>query len=128
MPKPSLDPKDFHATDVKCLANTLRIHTVRMIHAANSSHIGSCLSMAELLAVLYGRVLRIDSRRPDWPDRDRFILSKGHACAILYAALSETGFFPTSWLRTFYQNGTALAGHITHVKVPGVEASTGSLG
>src|ERR1700680_475965 len=122
MAKPALGPKDFHATDVKCLANTLRIHTVRMIHAANSSHIGSCLSMAELLAVAYGRILRIDPARPDWPDRDRFILSKGHACAALYAVLAETGFFPTSWLRTFYQNGSVLAGHITHMGGPGVEA------
>jgi transketolase len=84
--------------------------------------------MAELLAVLYGRVLHIDPARPDWSDRDRFILSKGHACAALYAVLAETGFFPTSWLGTFYQNGSPLAGHVTHTGVPGVEVSTGSLG
>ena len=117
-----------NARDVEGLARTIRIHSLRMIHSAKSSHIGSCLSMAELLAVIYGRFLRIDPARPDWPDRDRFILSKGHACAILYAALAEAGFFPTSWLRTFYQNGSPLAGHITHTGIPGVEASTGSLG
>jgi len=84
--------------------------------------------MIELLLVLYGRVLRVDPNRPDWPERDRFVLSKGHACAGLYAVLAERGFFPRSWLDTFYQNGSHLAGHITHTNVPGVDASTGSLG
>jgi len=84
--------------------------------------------MAELLAVLYGKVLRVNPSRPDWPERDRFILSKGHGCAALYAVLAERGFFPLDWLDTFYQNGSRLAGHITHTDVPGVEVSTGSLG
>lgn len=117
-----------YTRDIERLARKIRIHTVRMIHAAKSSHTGSCLSMAELLAVLYGRILRIDPARPDWSGRDRFILSKGHACAALYAVLAETGFFPKSWLGTFYQNGSRLAGHVTHAGVPGVEVSTGSLG
>lgn len=117
-----------HARDVERLARTIRIHILRMTHLAKSSHTGSCLSMAELLAVLYRRVLRVDPARPDWCDRDRFILSKGHACAALYAVLAETGFFPASWLQTFYQNGSPLAGHATHTGVPGVEVSTGSLG
>src|SRR6267378_3094356 len=117
-----------YTRDIERLARNIRIHTVRMIHAAKSSHTGSCLSMAELLAVLYGRILRIDPARPDWSGRDRFILSKGHACAALYAVLAETGFFPKSWLGTFYQNGSRLAGHVTHAGVPGVEVSTGSLG
>lgn len=84
--------------------------------------------MADLLAVLYNGILRVDSRQPDWPERDRFILSKGHACAALYAALAERGFFPHAWLDDFYQDGARLAGHATHVNVPGVEISTGSLG
>jgi transketolase len=84
--------------------------------------------MAELLAVLYGKVLRVNARQPDWPDRDRFILSKGHGGAALYAVLAECGFFPMDWLDTFYQNGSRLAGHITHAGIPGVELSTGSLG
>jgi transketolase len=84
--------------------------------------------MADLLAVLYGQVLRMDASRPDWPERDRFILSKGHGAAILYAVLAERGFFPKDWLETFFQDGTKLAGHITHYGVPGVEVSTGSLG
>src|SRR5205807_89929 len=69
-----------------------------------------------------------DSTRPDWPQRDRLILSKGHACAALYAALAESGFFPVEWLKEFYQDGGRLAGHATHHGVPGVEASTGALG
>jgi transketolase len=83
--------------------------------------------MADLLAVLYGRILRMDPDRPAWADRDRFILSKGHGCAALYAVLAECGFFPTAELETFYQNGTRLAGHTMH-HVPGVELSAGSLG
>lgn len=84
--------------------------------------------MAELLAALYGGVLRIDPANPAWADRDRFILSKGHACAAYYAALAERGFFPKAWLETFYRDGGRLAGHATHTGVPGIEFSTGSLG
>jgi transketolase len=84
--------------------------------------------MADILAVLYSGVLRVDPGRPDWPDRDRFILSKGHGAAAVYAALAERGFFPTEWLDAYCQDGSRLAGHITHHGVPGVEVSTGSLG
>ncbi|HKV27009.1 MAG TPA: transketolase [Candidatus Acidoferrales bacterium] len=113
--------------DLAVFARTIRIATARMIHRAKSSHIGSCFSMIDLLAVLYGRILRVDAQRPAWPGRDRFILSKGHACAALDAVLAEKGFFPKSWLDTFYQDGSALGGHAMH-SVPGVEVSTGSLG
>jgi len=92
------------------------------------SHIGSCYSIADLIAVLYGETLQINPHEPAWADRDRFILSKGHGCAALYAALAESGFFPTSWLDSFYENGGHLPSHATHWGVPGVEASTGSLG
>ncbi|HEU5411224.1 MAG TPA: transketolase [Candidatus Acidoferrales bacterium] len=108
-------------------ARLIRRDSLEMIHRARSSHLGSCFSIAELLAVLYGRILRIDPQCPDWPDRDRFILSKGHACAALYSALATKEFFPRSWLDNFYQNGSKLPGHATH-SVPGVEISTGSLG
>ena len=84
--------------------------------------------MADMLAVLYGKFLRFDPRSPDWPERDRFILSKGHGCAALYAVLAECGYFPVADLETFYQDGSPLAGHATHKGVPGVEVSTGSLG
>jgi len=103
------------------------MHSVRMIHRARSSHLGSSLSMAELLAVLYGKILRLDPKTVDDPDRDRLILSKGHACAGHYAALAECGFFPLEWLESFYHNGAKLAGHATS-NVPGVEVSTGALG
>jgi transketolase len=99
-----------------------------MTHTAKAAHVGTSLSMADLLAVLYGGVLRIDPARPDWAERDRLILSKGHGCAGLYAVLAERGFFPLEWLDQFYQDGSRLAGHITHVGVPGVEVSTGALG
>ena len=110
------------------LATRIRVHVLRMTHRARSSHVGTCLSIADILAVLYGEVLHVDPARPDWPDRDRFILSKGHGTAAVYAVLAECGFFPKGWLDTYCQDGSKLAGHITHHGVPGVEASTGSLG
>lgn len=110
------------------LARKLRQHSVRMTHLAGASHVGSSLSMVDLLTVLYTRILRIDPHQPDWPNRDRFVLSKGHGCAAYYAVLAETGFFPVEWLETFYQDGSRLAGHATHTYVPGIEISTGSLG
>ncbi len=110
------------------LARRIRADALRMVHQARASHIGSCLSMADLLAALYAEILHIDPARPDWPDRDRFILSKGHAAAAVYAALAERGFFPREWLKTYGQDGTPLAGHVTRHGVPGVEFSTGSLG
>lgn len=111
----------------KSLATAIRAHVLRMTHKARSSHVGSSLSMADLLAVLYTSVLRVDAAKPNWAERDRFILSKGHGCAGVYAVLAERGFFPIEWLDTYYQDGSHLAGHIMH-SVPGVEASTGSLG
>ena len=115
--------------DVACedLARTIRMHALKMVHGAKASHIGGCLSMADLLAVLYGRVLRVDPARPGWADRDRLIVSKGHGAAIVYAVLAERGFFPVEQLATYCQDGTDLAGHISP-KAPGVEVATGSLG
>lgn len=109
------------------LARRIRSHSLRMVHRARSAHIGGALSMADILAVLYGGVLRVDPSHPDWPDRDRFVLSKGHACVGLWATLALRGFFPEAELERFYRNGTRLAGHIT-TGVQGVEVSTGSLG
>jgi len=113
--------------DTNDFAKTIRANALRMVSKANASHIGTCLSMADLLAVLYGQFLNVDPSNPAWVDRDRFILSKGHGTAIVYAALAERGFFPKDWLDNYYQEGSPLAGHISHV-VPGVELSTGSLG
>jgi transketolase len=110
------------------LAGRIRRHTLRMVHRARVSHIGGCLSIADLLAQLYGHWLNVDPARPDWADRDRFILSKGHAAAALYATLAEVGFFPGEWLDTYCVDGGKLGGHVSHDQAPGVEASTGSLG
>lgn len=110
------------------LALRLRRHVVRMCSSGGSAHVGSNLSMADIMALLYGEVLRVDPADPAWPDRDRFVLSKGHACACVYAVLAERGFLPLETLEQHYRNGSDLSGHISHKAVPGVEFSTGSLG
>lgn len=114
-------------TDTRALARRLRAHSIRMTHLARASHVGSCLSMADILAVLHGGVLKLDPARPDWPERDRLVVSKGHAAAIVYAALAELGFLPIAELDTYSADGGRLSGHVTRT-VPGVELSTGSLG
>lgn len=108
-------------------ARRIREHALRMVQRANASHIGTGLSMTDILAVLYAGVARVDPANPRAPDRDRVILSKGHGAAAFYAALAEAGFFEASRLETFCQDGSALAGHVSH-HVPGVDFSTGSLG
>ncbi|MGC4092885.1 MAG: FkbM family methyltransferase [Polyangiaceae bacterium] len=110
------------------LARAIRRSSLRMVHHARASHIGSCFSSADVLAVLYAGVLRVDPACPSAPERDRFILSKGHAAAVLYATLAERGFFPKEWLERYTDDGSPLAGHAVHKGVPGVEVSTGSLG
>lgn len=116
------------SVSTKYLAQQMRFHTLRMLHQANASHIGSCLSMADLLAVLYQKILRVDPDQPNWGNRDRFILSKGHGAAILYAVLAESGFFQKEWLNSYCQDGGRLSGHVTSHGISGVEFSTGSLG
>ena len=110
------------------IAHRIRGHVVDMTSRGRSSHVGSALSMADIMAVLYGHMMRYDAARPDAPDRDRFILSKGHAGAAVYATLAEFGFFSTDMLKDHYQNGSIFSGHVSHKGVPGVELSTGSLG
>lgn len=114
--------------DVNELALRIRRHCVQMTQSAGSSHIGSCLSAADILSVLYGSVLHVDAGNPESPDRDRLVVSKGHACAAVYAVLAERGFFDVAELRTFYKDGSRLLGHVTKGAVPGIEVSTGSLG
>ena len=109
-------------------ARAVRAHVLRMTSGGRSSHVGSTLSCADILAVLYSGILRVDPAAPDWPARDRFVMSKGHAGAALYAVLAQSGFFGTELLDQHYQNGSFLSGHVSHVGVPGVELSTGSLG
>ncbi len=114
--------------DPRVLAWLIRRNGLEMTHLSRGSHIGSVLSVAEIIAVLYARILRVDPANPAWPDRDRLILSKGHAGSAVYAALAESGFFPVEQLKTHYADGSILSGHVSHKGVPGVEVSTGSLG
>ncbi|MBE5958658.1 MAG: transketolase [Lachnospiraceae bacterium] len=109
------------------LAWKIRRHGVEMTHVSNGSHIGAILSVADIMGVLYAEVLNFDSNNPRWDERDRFILSKGHAGASVYAALAENGFFNVEELMSHYQNGSRLSGHVSH-NLPGVDFSTGSLG
>jgi transketolase len=118
----------MNSIESQTLALEIRRHVLRMVHAARASHVGSCLSAADILAVLYGGVLRIDPTRPEDPQRDRFILSKGHAAAAMYAVLAAREFFPRAWLDTFCADDTRLAAHVVRHGVPGVELATGSLG
>jgi len=106
----------------------LRRTIVRTLEASRRGHVPSAFSLVEILRVLYDDVLRYDPARPRWPDRDRCILSKGHGCLALYVMLAEKGFFPESELSTFCKSDGILGGHPDRGKVPGVEASTGSLG
>ena len=110
------------------LARQIRVHAVQMSNRARCSHVGSSLSMAEILAVLYRDVLRITPETVDSPDRDRLIFSKGHGCAALYGVLAERGFFPREWLESFYHDGARLPGHVTADAAPGIELSSGALG
>lgn len=98
-----------------------------MVARADASHIGSALSITDIVAVLYSGALRVDPAEPRMPGRDRFILSKGHACVAIYAALAETGFFPRELLKSYGTDQSPLMAHISH-KVPGAEFSAGALG
>ena len=110
------------------IARTLRRHIVTMIGAAGSGHPGGSLSAADILTLLYFQVMRHNPQDPRWPDRDRLILSKGHAAPVLYAALAEAGYFPVSELSTLRTVGSRLQGHTDMTLTPGVEMSAGSLG
>ena len=114
-------------TDSHDLARRMRIQALQMVHRAKASHIGSALSICDIVAVLYAQTLKLDPHIPHAPERDRFILSKGHACVAVYAALAETGFFSREDLLQYGQDHSVLMNHISH-KVQGVEFSTGSLG
>jgi transketolase len=113
--------------DTSELARQIRRHSLQMVTRARASHLGGALSMADLLAVLYGEILHIRPNEPQWELRDRFILSKGHSTVALYAALALQGFIPLDELESYGQDGSRLMAHVSH-KVPGVEFSTGSLG
>jgi len=113
--------------DLKATARVLRRHIIEMTHAAQSGHPGGSLSAIDMVTALYFGKMRHRPEDPRWPDRDRFILSKGHCCPALYAALAQSGYFPVEELRTFRQINSRIQGHAS-VKTPGVEMSSGSLG
>ena len=113
--------------ELENLAYQIRRHALFMVHKANSSHIGGALSVADVLAVLYGKKMNFRADDPDWAERDRFVLSKGHCCAALYSVLALNDFFPTADLANYGKKGSLLMTHVSH-KVPGAEWSTGSLG
>lgn len=117
----------YKRIDSKEFARRIRLYALKMVAKSHSSHIGSCLSIADILAVLYSEVLKINPEDPHWYQRDRFVLSKGHGAASLYAALAIRGFFPIEELDRFCSDNSILTGHINH-HCPGVEVSTGSLG
>ncbi len=114
--------------ELRTLAARIRIHTIRAMAGAGGGHIGGSMSIADVLAVLYGSVLRYDPHGPRWEDRDRLVLSKGHCGPALYAALALSGFFPLDMLKTLNQGGTSLPSHCDRIKTPGIDMTTGSLG
>ena len=116
------------AGNAEVLAWLIRRNGLEMSRISRGSHIGSVFSVAEIIAVLYTGILHVNPKDPKMPDRDRLILSKGHAGSAVYAALAETGFFPVEMLKNHYANGSILSGHVSHNGIPGVEVSTGSLG
>ena len=115
-------------TDLNAIATQMRIDIIESLAAAGSGHPGGSLSCTDILAVLYFEKMNIDPRRPDWEDRDRLVLSKGHAAPALYAALAERGYFPREDLITLRKYGSHLQGHPNMGDTPGVDMSTGSLG
>lgn len=115
-------------SDLAEKAKTIRREIIRMTHEAGSGHPGGSLSVTDLLTALIFRELQLDPTRPEWPDRDRLVLSKGHAAPALYAALSLRGFLPREELATLRKVGSRLQGHVDRGKLPGIEASTGCLG
>lgn len=110
------------------LAYKIRKHALEMTHKGNSSHIGSILSLVDIISVLYNDCIKHNPKDPKWEDRDRVILSKGHAGVAIYSVLAEMGYFSKTHLDLHCSNGSNLSGHISHHGVPGVEFSTGSLG
>ena len=115
-------------TELSVIANKIRKNALTAVYSAKSGHPGGSLSIADVLALLYFEIMNIDPKNPKNPDRDRFVLSKGHAAPALYSALALRGYFPVEDIPTFRHTGSYLQGHPDMNKVPGVDMSTGSLG
>ena len=109
-------------------AQEFRIEVLNMVYQAQSGHLGGAYSVAEILSALFFHHMRLDPSKPDWEERDRLLFSKGHACAMLYAAMAHRGFFPVTELATFRKFNSRLQGHPDRVKLPGIEACAGPLG
>ena len=118
----------FNQEEFDALANEFRAVITDIICRSGSGHVGGALSLVETVITLYYRVMNVDPDSPLMPERDRFIISKGHAGPVAYAALAYKGFFPKSWLPTLNENGTRLPSHMDQIQTPGVDMSTGSLG
>lgn len=123
-----IEPPAVEAAALRIRAREARRRDLELVHAAGLGHIGGDLSATDIVTTLYHGVLRVDPKRPDAPDRDRFIMSKGHCSAALYIALATRGFFPIEELATFMKPLSRLNGHPDSRKIPGVETSTGPLG
>jgi transketolase len=123
-----MSQKPMSVEELEKMAVIIRCDIIDMICTAAAGHPGGSLSAADVVTALYFRVMRIDPENPDWPDRDRFILSKGHACPVWYAALAERGYFDKSHLKTLRQMGSILQGHPDMLKTPGIDMTAGSLG
>ena len=119
---------DDTVRDLSAKAQTIRVHVLNMVYGAQTGHIGGAFFAAEILAALYFHHMRVDPARPEWPERDRLIFSKGHACAALYSVLAQRGFFPVEELATFRRLDSRLQGHPDRLKLPGVEVPAGPLG
>lgn len=120
--------KNTSISELKQIAIELRKSAITMIYEAQSGHPGGSLSAADIITALYFKEMNIDPNNPKWEDRDRFVLSKGHVCPILYAALGKLGYFPKEYLHKLRQEGSILQGHPDMKKCPGIDISTGSLG
>ncbi|KJU10544.1 putative transketolase, amino-terminus [Salmonella enterica subsp. enterica serovar Heidelberg str. 77-1831] len=118
----------MNVTEITQLARDIRVATLKSLNHLGFGHYGGSMSVVETLAVLYGAVMKIDPADPDWPERDYFVLSKGHAGPALYSTLAIKGYFPREELNTLNQNGTRLPSHPDRLKTRGVDATTGSLG
>lgn len=121
-------PSDENIAKTEELANDIRQSIIEMLLAAGSGHTAGPLGMADIFAVLYSGVLKHDPRDPNWPERDRVVLSNGHICPVLYATLAHSGYFPVSELRTLRKLGSRLQGHPHRIALPGLETSSGPLG
>src|SRR5271170_7099373 len=122
----SLSEKKLKSMEL--MANRLRQDVIQMVSRAGSGHIAGPLDMAEIFTAFYFHILKQDPKRPDWPDRDRLVLSNGHICPIQYAALAHAGYFKVDELKTLRKLGTRLQGHPHRGVLPGVETTSGPLG